>query len=243
MFGFREFDRVLRGEVPSGETKLAPLMRVLVLLAVSYGVCMGVYALSSREEPEFRQMLASALKVPALLVLTLLVTFPSLYVFNTLLGSRLHMVELARLLASAFGVLVAVLAAFGPIVAFFSVTTSSYPFILLLNVVVFAVAGSFGLGYLQRTLGALIQLDTARRMADATPPDGEPEMPTMLDGSPTRTVFTAWMFVFALVGSQMSWVLRPFIGSPDKAFTWFRPRDSSFLEAVGRSIRVLLAGG
>ena len=215
-----------------------------MLLAVCYGICMGVYALSSREEPEFRQMLASAIKVPALLMLTLVVTFPSLYVFNTLLGSRLTVTELARLLASAMGVLVAVLAAFGPIVAFFSVTTISYAFILLLNIVVFAVAGAFGLGYLQRTLGQLIALDASRRVSEAT--DDDEEFRTRLnriDASLTRSVFSVWMAVFILVGSQMSWVLRPFIGSPGKAFTWFRPRESSFFEAVLRSIRTLIAEG
>ena len=36
------------------------------------------------------QWLATTLKVPALLFLTLAVTFPSLYVFNALVGSRLN---------------------------------------------------------------------------------------------------------------------------------------------------------
>jgi hypothetical protein len=30
----------------------------------------------------------------------------------------------------------------------------------------------------------------------------------------------------------MGWVLRPFIGSPDLPFAWFRPRESNFFEAV-----------
>jgi hypothetical protein len=45
-------------------------------------------------------------------------------------------------------------------------------------------------------------------------------------------VFRLWVIVFALVGAQMSWVLRPFIGDPDQAFTWLRPRQSNFFEAV-----------
>ena len=59
---------------------------------------------------------------------------------------------LLRLVLSGLGVLVAVLSAFGPIVAFFSVTTTSYPFVVLLNVAVFAVAGGFGMGHLFRTM-------------------------------------------------------------------------------------------
>ena len=38
--------------------------------------------------------------------------------------------------------------------------------------------------------------------------------------------------MFALVGAQMSWVLRPFIGSRGTPFQWFRPRGSNFFEAV-----------
>lgn len=242
MLGFRELDRVLRGEAKQ-DARTAALLRVGILLAVSYGACMGVYALVSREEPEYRQLLASAVKVPALIMLTLLVTFPSLYVFNTLLGSRLRIDELARLLASAMGILVAVLAAFGPIVAFFSVTTTSYPFILLLNVLLFAVAGALGMGYLQRTLGQLIAVDNYRRqLIEPDAPEALPVARRPQEPSPARTVFSVWMAVFMLVGSQMSWVLRPFIGSPHKEFTWFRPRESSFLEAVWRSLTMVLGG-
>ena len=57
-----------------------------------------------------------------------------------------------------------------------------------------------------------------------------------------RVVFLIWLAVFVLVGAQMSWVLRPFIGSPGSEFTWFRPRESSFFEAVMTSIWGLLGG-
>jgi hypothetical protein len=55
-------------------------------------------------------------------------------------------------------------------------------------------------------------------------------------------VFRVWLVAFALVGAQMSWVLRPFIGSPTQEFAWFRPRESSFFEAVIRSLRSLFGG-
>jgi hypothetical protein len=49
------------------------------------------------------------------------------------------------------------------------------------------------------------------------------------------------MFVFAIVGAQMSWVLRPFIGDPDLPFQWFRQRDSNFFIDVVRAIGRLLS--
>ena len=45
-------------------------------------------------------------------------------------------------------------------------------------------------------------------------------------GRHVKVVFGCWMIVFGLVGAQMSWILRPFIGSPDMEFAWFRPRGS-----------------
>jgi hypothetical protein len=40
------------------------------------------------------------------------------------------------------------------------------------------------------------------------------------------------VIVFGLVGSQMSWVLRPFVGQPGRPFEWFRPKESNFFEGV-----------
>jgi hypothetical protein len=203
--------------------------------------------------------------VPALFFLTLLVTFPSLYVFNALVGSRLVVDELARLMAAAMGVTLAVLAAFGPIVAFFSLTTTSYPFVVLLNVAVFAVAAGFGLVFLLRTLEkmTLRPLQPRTVLVRNTPAEDEPveaeiaedpapptrprvrevqvPMPPAPDPA-VRTVFRVWIVAFALVGAQMSWVLRPFIGSPQLEFAWFRPRESSFFEAVAKALRMLFAG-
>ena len=77
-------------------------------------------------------------------------TLPSLYVFNALVGSRLTLAAVVKLLLATLGVIVAVLASLGPIVAFFSVSTTSYPFILLFNVAIFASAGFLGMLFCSR---------------------------------------------------------------------------------------------
>ena len=58
----------------------------------------------------------------------------------------------------------------------------------------------------------------------------------------TRRVFLIWVLVFGLVGAQSGWILRPFVGSPDVPFTWFRPKQGSFFEGVGASLRLLFRG-
>jgi hypothetical protein len=61
-------------------------------------------------------------------------------------------------------------------------------------------------------------------------------------GPHVRLVFTTWVIIFGLVGAQMSWVLRPFIGDPSQPFQWFRHRESNFFEAFVNLFRTLLSG-
>ena len=264
MRGLAEIDRILRGAVTSAPDfrergltfQLGQVILANILLAALSGVCLGVFGLANRQEPEYRFMLADAIKVPLLFTLSLAVTFPSLYVFNALVGSPLGVAQIGRLMTAALAVLLAVLAAFGPVVAFFSVSSTSYPFILLLNVVIFTVAGGFGIDFLWRMMVKLTARAVPPRAATspiARPP--QPAVPVSIEDleevqriSPTVpdraviTVFQIWLVAFALVGMQMSWVLRPFIGTPGSDFAWFRPRDASFFEAVGRAVRALFFG-
>ena len=56
-----------------------------------------------------------------------------------------------------------------------------------------------------------------------------------------KVVFGCWVVVFGLVGAQMGWVLRPFIGSPSMPFQWFRERESNFFQAVVRAVQDLFS--
>lgn len=292
-------DRILRGETTSlasirkgmMELPVLGLTVVLLSLAAIYGFCMAWFGLFARPDGAgVQQLFANMIKVPALFLLTLIVTFPSLYVFNALVGSRLTLRTLTRLLVAAMAVIMAVLASFGPIVAFFSVTTTSHPFIVLLNVFFCSVAGFLGMAFLLQTLHRLTIAAEARAfeawqpgsaasaavpvvtISTAVPMEGdavisqtgaidspeksgefttgatpaEPAGDGPLDGIEGRmlgehvkTIFRCWVVAFALVGSQMSWVLRPFIGKLDEEFILFGPRESSFFEAVWKAIQSL----
>jgi hypothetical protein len=242
--GFRDLDLILRGEatrlssLQDGKVEIAPgrLSRVIVALCMIHGLCMSTFAIFSRNGPALSQVVATTVKVPLLFYLTLVVTLPSLYVFNALVGSRLSVSAVIRLLVATLGVNVAVLASLGPIVAFFSVSTTSYPFMVLFNVAVFAVAGFLAQMFLLQTLH---RLSIAHTLSEATPEAFGTETPSAVRplndqplGRHVKTIFRLWMVVFGLVGAQMGWVLRPFIGNPNVPFTWFRGRQSNFFEAV-----------
>lgn len=270
----RQLDRILRGQatdLPTLQTgrldiPVFGISFVLIALGMIYGICMGVFSLTGGGSGQSMQVVASMLKVPALFLLTLLVTFPSLYVFTALSGSPLHFGSMLRLLVGTLAVTMAVLSSIGPIVAFFSVTSKSYSFIVLLNVVVFTVAGVLGIGFLIQTLHRMYlaaQRSWAPPAASATPatpppmpqdevnedsqtsePVGALDRPTSepLSGS-ARSIFRIWMIVFGLVGMQMAWVLRPFIGHPNQRFEWFRQQGGNFFESVYSHIQHLVGVG
>ncbi len=254
---FRDLDRLLSGELTGvGALQergigISPwrLSACIIILAMSYGLCMGMFAVFRKEGPSPMQVVASMIKVPLLFYLTLLVTLPSLYVFNALVGSRLTPSGVVRLLVASVGVNVTVLASLGPIVAFFSVCTTSYPFMQLLNVVVFAIAGLFGLRFLLQTLHRLNVAGSSRPLEPSAPSETWAEAGAAGPLEPVRdravsehvkTVFRLWVIVFGLVGAQMGWVLRPFIGNPHMPFTWFRARESNFFMAVLQALQDLL---
>ncbi len=284
---FFELDRILRGEatrpvdIQGGDIRIpvVGISAAIVALAIVYGFCMGLFALvrgfeNSQYQQAILQTFATMCKVPLLFVLTLLVTFPSLYVFNALVGSRLKLLPVLKLLVASLAVNLSVLASLGPILAFFSMSTPNYSFIVLLNVLLFAIAGTLGLIFLVQTLNRLtisrrdeLPLTTGRRLRETKISDAQPvsanaigdeaglaASDSQLRQTPAqagpldqlegiflehhvRKVFACWMIVFGLVGAQMGWVLRPFIGSPGQPFQWFRARESNFFEALWRSLQ------
>ena len=245
----KSLDQLLRGQITRmdamrGGRLAVPGIGFVILigwLGMIYGACMGTFSLTPGGSGHAMQMLATTLKVPALFLLTLGVTFPSLYVFSALAGSPLLLPAAMRLLIAALAVMLAVLASIGPIVCFFSFTTISYQFMVLLNVLVFALAGVLGSAFLLQTLHRLTSI---LGPVELPPPVGESDEIGPLErftgqilGKRGRTIFRVWVIVFGLVGAQMAWVLRPFIGHPGTPFTWFRHPDSNFFQALVGVIR------
>ncbi len=294
---FKQLDDLLRGRIThpdrmddgNVDLSLRGFVILLILLGAIYGFFMGWFALFGREEPEFQQLLASTVKMPALFLLTFLVTFPSLYVFNALVGCRLSFVATLRLLVGVIVVNLAVAASFGPILGFFTLSTDSYHFMMLLNVVLLAIAGTVGLGFLLQTLRRLafvssrVPTPPPARPADTAPPaegapppldipagQGAEAQPPIVPGTATpptperraeqgpmealpsglpesalgqsQNIFRVWVVIYGLVGAQMGWILRPFIGHPNLEFTWFREQEGNFFQAVFDALQKLFGG-
>jgi hypothetical protein len=161
-------------------------------------------------------------------------------VFMALLDVRLDGLSALRLVMAAIVVMLTVLASFATVTAFFTLTAASYPFMKLLNVFLFGLAGIVGLGWLSRTLA---RWDEAHRPPEEDAKEEETPLRHLYrrkrkPAAPgQRGLFFVWMLLFAFVGAQMAWLLRPLIGDPTQPFTVFSARGGNafadFFQALG----------
>lgn len=199
-----------------------------VALAVFYGAIMGAHGLLHGGGDGWKFVLASAAKLPMLFLFTLAICLPLLYVLNVLIGPRARMSVVLGLLMSSIAVTSTVLAACAPIVGFFMLSTDSYNFVKLLNVGVFALAGGYGVWYLGKGLYEL----------SPPAPAGQPPTPAQRG---TSTIITWWLVTYGVVGSQMAWLLRPFMGQPGVPFSFFRAQESNFYINLAQTLGKLLS--
>jgi hypothetical protein len=193
------------------------LLMIIVCLSAFHGFVMGTLG-------ALPQMLSSAVKVPLLYLLTLVVCYPVLYVVNVIMGSRLSFSQTLALILLAVAMNAILLASCAPIVLFFRITGAKYDFLKLLHVLIFAFSGVWAMLALWR--GLLAMCETSN-----------------LYPRQAVRILKIWIIVFAFVGSQMAWSLRPFVGSPDFEFQLFRKgQEGNFYQAVGTSMVRLLEG-
>ena len=174
------------------------LAQILLMCFFSffYGLIMGSYN-------SLPQAFITGVKLWILIFLTLIICFPSFYIVQLILGSKVGVKQLAVLLLGGFVMTTTVLVAFAPIILFFQMSGGNYHFLQLLHVFIFVFAGFFGMRLV------LESLKGAFEKTGVYPKIG-------------LTAFRIWVVIFAFVGIQLSWNLRPFLGSKDMPFELFR---------------------
>jgi hypothetical protein len=214
----------LRGEL-ARLSSTASLPRALAVVcggAALYGAALGAW-----HGP--RMAFYAAVKLP----LVLLATGAATLAFNALaaavLGERLRVLEVARLTASALAVAAALLAALAPVAALFSLAVRApaadarldHNVLYLLHVGLVGACGLVGTATLGRSLAGTCR---SRRAASG--------------------IFCVWLGSLALVGGEVAWALRPFLGSvyDEVAFLRADALDGNVYELVVTDIVPYLAG-
>ena len=194
--------------------EIANHLLLLVLFAMLYGAIMGSY-----NGP--LQAVSSALKMPALLVLIIVVCFPAFFVIQTVLGSKLSVAQMTSIILVGFVVMTCIMVSFSSIVIFFMITGDNYAFLKLLHVGIVTVAGLFGM----RVIAEALQYSCEKK--GVYPKTGV-------------QVFRVWILILALVGAQLSWSLRPFVGNKNMPFQVFREKGGNFYVDVAQSVGNML---
>jgi hypothetical protein len=205
------------GEIREG-IRLREKMRAMLISSIAF---LALYGAVMGSTHSLWQALSSAVKLPLLFLATLIVCSPTLYFLNILFGSDQSLTQNIALILTAITVTAVLLLSFAPITLFFLLTTSHYQFFKLLNVAIFTIAGVMGVTFLSQGM----------RVVSASGDEG---------AKARRRILRLWILVYAFVGSQMAWTLRPFIGAPSMGFELFRQLGGNFYTNIIASIGEIL---
>lgn len=173
------------------------LVGYVVLGGAFYGAVMGTYGGLGGDRPW--QVLYTALKVPLLILGTFALTLPVFFVLNSLAGLRADFAAAVQGLLATQACVAILLAALTPYTLLLYVSSDHYHAASFFNSLMFTVASLAGQVLLRRHYRPLIARDRRHRV-----------------------MVMLWLVLYAFVGIQMCWVLRPFLGWQDVAVTFFR---------------------
>jgi hypothetical protein len=177
----------------------------------------------------------AAAKLPMVFVGSTAVVAVFNWMVAATLNSGLSFRQSVALAYAAMAVACWILLALAPVVFFFIVTGApqmdgaweeavgaAHRAMPLTHVAVLALAGVLGNASLFNGLRAVVR-----------------------PGCPPAALFLAWIVLFAIVGCQMSWILRPFVGTPGLEVAFLREealKDNFFEVVFGRLLPGLFKG-
>ena len=194
---FTHVDRLLRPTRLQESDAARPCVREIIAAIVVYAFCYGLAMGSSNGR--LLQMLYSGVKLPLLIFVTCLLCQPIFFIANTLAGLRDDFRQAAHAIWTSQAAVTITLASLTPLALFWYLSFENYRFYILMNAFMMTIAA----------VGGQIKLWSIYRQLIAK-------------NAKHRIMVWFWLFCYAFVGIQMGWLLRPFIGSPGTATTFFR---------------------
>ena len=205
------------GEIQKTKSSRLILTQLLIicLFAFLYGIVMGSYH-------SFIQSLVAGVKVIILFLSTVILCFPSFFIIQQVLGSKMSFRQMTMIVLSGVVLTATIALSFAPIVIVFQVTGGNYHFLQLLHVAIFIFAGIFGMK---------LMIDALKYACDQK--NIYPQIGV--------TVFRIWVIILAFVGIQLAWNLRPFLCEKNEEFKWFRKYEGNFYTAIVYSVEQLVS--
>jgi hypothetical protein len=176
---------------PGAGRLIAALLFISVVCSLTYGVVAGSFSGGD-------QWWAAPVKITGGLLVSMLICLPSLYIFASLGGAQVRLVELFGLVTGLLALMTVLLVGFAPVAWIFSQSTESVVWMGCLHLLFWFIATAFGLRFLHTGFSH------ARAKSNAG--------------------FLVWTLIFLLVMIQMTTALRPIIGKADT----FLPTQKQF---------------
>jgi hypothetical protein len=222
----REIATLLRGDLDMISAwsrqwdthRMALQIGVIFAGAGSYGAAMGWW-----RDPH--QALFTAIKLPLIILLTTMGNALLNAMLAPLLGLNIPFRQSFAAILMSCTIAAAILGAFSPLLAFLvwnapdltakAPANGVYNLMLLAQVAAIALAGMTGNA---RLFQLLLRLAGSRRVA--------------------QKILVAWLAGNLFLGSQLSWILRPFVGSPQLPVEFLRATafHGNFYQAVFRTL-------
>ena len=190
-------------------TKEVRLERKIIALLICSSIFFAIYGAIMGSFSGGLQIISSAIKLPALYLLTLIICLPTLYFFDIISGSKRTFPQYLALLLASMSVISVMLFGFAPVTLFFRISINDYVFFSLLNIAILAITGFIGINFFYKAMRSFTDQDSEQ--------------------AKYRTgVIKGWLVLYAFVGSQLGWTLRPFFGEATHPFQLFRNLESNF---------------
>lgn len=226
VFGLAELllkDRIRLFSLMKEQENLSTLLPHLLLLTLvgtlPMGIVMGSYSGSW-------QILFAAVKVPLILLVTLAICQIPFWAWGKFFRAQLQVGQVAGVTLSAMATTSLLLLGLCPVLwLVIGGGTATYHVAILTVVGAFLLAGLGGIRVLFQGLTNVASPATKSQEASIT------------------QMAWVWMSLYAVVGMQVVWILRPFLSHPwakDKSIVFFRGLDSNVYEAVLKTLLYVL---
>ena len=192
------------------------LFIIIIVAGIIFGLCMAFHVFVHPGHGYHAQVVASLVKVPLFLIVTLILVFPFLYGLSRLLRIPLRAGKIWRLATASVAATALALAGLGPVVAV-CCAANNYSVVVLTSYACFILAGLIGAGFFRKYLALRVT--------------GEHAIAPGIRRQNNRLT-VGWIFLFGITAGQIGWMMRPFVGWTGQPFEWFRTDRTMIYEQI-----------
>lgn len=185
------------------------LKKRIISLTITGAIAFGTYGFIIGLHENILYALASMIKLPCLYLITLAICMPAFFIFDSFIGSKASMLQSMAMALTATCIIGILLVGFAPVTLLFLITNNNDAVFQFLNIIFFTISGLVGVRFFYYTILSDSKEDT-------------------LLYNKRRTVVRIWMILYAFVGTQLAWTLRPFFGAASENFVFIREIKGNF---------------